>query len=274
MAGLRVTSRVRFLAPALLMTLAVAASGQSPWIRPRAGLLHWKWTENEQGVKLVDESGGLPSVGFAVGIPLGASNLELRLAADVFAGDVEYDGYLVSPDGGRTPHSSRTEYIGAFGEALICAGLSQVSPAVVLVGAGLEASAWRRSLGKSFGGDMDQYGYDEYWSLLAVQGTAELGLPMSSNAEGRVSGSIILPVATDETVDLSNVGGPDEVKLEPDAQVGWRLKTSMRLEAFEVGIEYQRREFDRSPLTYVGDEPVCQPESELETLYLYAGLRF
>ena len=234
---------------------------------------YFEWKESLNGAKFLKETGPLFGVGGDMDIRLGKKFL-LEVGGDSFLGQVNYDGAIQQLDGTLTPDHSTTVYAGAEGSLKLARPFA-LSPGVTLKpAAGFGARGWVRTLDTSFDSNyIGQYGYQEYW--LATHGilgaTVEFALSHANSVF--VGADLRLPIATRQTVDFGNAGGPSNVKLQPKANPTVFAEAGVRHKTVFVSIFFETLDFSESNLdpTY---QSFLQPTSVAKIIGGKLGVAF
>jgi hypothetical protein len=251
---------------------APAAEGPDHDVRVFGLIERFQWSEHYAGRKILEESGPLFGIGaegsFRLREPLWA---EVR--AELFLGDVDYDGFVQYRES-IEPFESTTSYtgVGAEGDLAVRFAIARDLAGSAFAGFGLRT--WDRALATELADDeIGEHGYEESW-------TTVYGL-LGFLAEWTASDSLVVfgrvrlspAIANRVDVDLSNVGGPSDIELEPDPEVSFTLDVGLNWKRFSGSVFYETRAFGESPL----DDKyglVFQPESEAEIVGVRAGVRF
>lgn len=231
-----------------------------------------EWQERLEGEKLLEESGPIWGFGAEASVPV-KDDMDFGFGAEFFFGEITYDGLLVSPDGSKRSYKSETEYIGIklacdLGVDVALADKYRLTP---YLGPGVQA--WRRHLDTRllnlyFG----RYGYREDWltmyALFGLQLTREVEEgEIYAKAEGR------LTVMNRLKVDLTNVGGPDDISLEPGRKTSTYFELGYNASPISLALFYENMRFSESPIDE-RYERFFQPESHFYTYGIKAGIIF
>ena len=233
----------------------------------------FEWKESLQGQHLLTEKGPLFGVGGDVDLALGKKWL-LELGGDVFFGQVDYNGAVEQIDGSLTPLNTTTVYAGVDGAAKLALRVP-LSPTVTLKpAAGIGVRAWSRSLDSSVTSqNIGPNGYDEYW--LTTHGILGATVEIATGPASKifVEADLRLPLATWQSIDLSNVGGPGSVDLQPKgkvtvhAEAGWQYKKFFAAGFFET-MKFSQSGLDPKYQAYF------QPDSDARIIGAKAGVAF
>lgn len=227
---------------------------------------YYRWQERFDGTTVVEENGLL--TGVSAEYTHAASNrVGVAVLGDFFGGQTAYDGGIQSPGGDLIPAESDVAYVGLRLEGRLlrtfAAGAWRLTPE-----AGLGLRAWNRDFEALASDEVEDAAYQEYW--LTTHGFLGLGVRRPVAARSDVHGRVRLklPIRTWERIDLSNTGGPDDVLLHPQENLGGLVELGGTIRGVEVEAFVEWIKFDRSDL----DEDYgvfFQPDSEA----LLAGLR-
>lgn len=241
--------------------------------RVYAHLEAFEWKEFLQDEELLKETGPLFGIGGEMELRLN-KRLLLGLNGEFFTGEVDYDGVIQELDGTLTPAQSTTTYVGFEGGAKLGAPLA-VGPQVVLKPwAGLGLRTWERTLDSSFDSRyIGDHGYIEDWFTSHGLLGATVEITVSPKAMIFATAELRLPVWTAQNIDLSNVGGPDDVELEPKARPSLFAEAGVRYKKLFISAFVETQDFDESDFDDKYGE-FLQPESEARIAGARAGLWF
>lgn len=257
------------LAVVLSVCFALPASaGSLEVLTPYLSVQHFSWQERNGGRQLLKESGPL----FSGGVLLGAvtdSSLTLRGKAEVFGGEVDYDGETQAPD----PVPVRTE-VGYFGSRQefdlgyrISTGGLQFEP---FGGAGYRWWLRRLQDGTSATGQQVS-GYTEWWQTvygrLGARGRYQLPSGLFLVAEGGAK----YPFYTGNSVDFANAG---TVTFRPGGEWSGFAEAGITGSRLKVVFFYEGFRFSESPQKQVSDQFFFQPASTSDILGLSLGWAF
>jgi len=207
---------------------------------------YFEWTETLGGRQFVKETGPLYGIGGEMELRLGKSLL-LVLGADFFAGEVDYDGAIQELDGSLTPSKSTTTYVGIEGGIKLAAPLPVGKDFMIKPAAGIGLRTWERTLDTSFDSRyIGAHGYIEDW--FTSHGILGLTVEYAASPATKlyVSGELRLPIWTTESIDLSNVRGPDDVEVEPKAQPSYSGEAGVRYKKFFAAAFVETLDFNQS----------------------------
>ena len=229
----------------------------------------YEWKETFEGRQVVKESG--PVFGAGGELDLAFAPLSFEGIGEFTAGDLDYDGGLVLEDGSSVPAKSTTAYTGVKLEARLAASLN---PAFKVYG-GIGSRGWQRSLDTSLSDDeIGRFGYEEVWaSVYGILGcAAEMDAGQGSKWFGRVEAR--LPVDDTIDVDMSNVGGPDSVDLEPKGKTTIYGEAGLKSGWLFLAAFAETLDFDQSEMVRADDVLVFQPESKATIIGGKLGIWF
>ena len=139
---------------------------------------------------------------------------------------------------------------------------------------GLGVRDWRRTLGgKLFDKDIGRYGYIEDW--LVVYGLLGCAGGIALESEGELFGRLEarLPIRNSVKADLTNVGGPSDVELEPGGRGSVYAEGGYNATLITVSVFVETLAFSESPM----DDKYGvyrQPESDATMVGAKLGLMF
>jgi hypothetical protein len=258
---------------ALLASMSVTAQEASENYQLRMyGLIeNYEWTEELDGARIVKEDGPLYGLGGDLALRM-TQALWLRGRAELYAGELDYDGYLMDEDN-LTPYQSETEHVGMRLEGELGWRLPLGAGNILAPFGGLGLRAWERTLDTELGDrHIGRYGYTENWSTLYAIAGLELVIPLNNRAELFALCAAHIPLDNELTVDLENVDGPDDLELEPGKETTYRAELGLNLHPITISMYYETIEFSRSGLDKSGD--YFQPDSDAEMIGAQIGLIF
>lgn len=236
-------------------SLLEQASGLSFYARAD----YYYWRESRDRYRLLEESGPLVTLGFTT------QRDDRRLRAEVFGGQVQYDGATMDDD----PLKINTNYLGGrIQYDLLWPFQHDPNSAFVL---GLGTRLWNRSLldGVSESG-YAVTGYDEFWWMLYPMVGLETRRPMGSTSHWFASASLGITGFTYERIaDFDVTLYP---KMGPMVQVEWGIQTPrLFVSLFLEVMQFYASNSEATPLALL---PVYQPDSMRLTAGLNAGIHF
>lgn len=235
------------------------------------GPTYFKWTEKNEGEKLLTEKGWIHKTG--IGIKVDVESSYLRPSFIFYGGDIKYDGKTWEGDKVR----SRTNYIGH--DISLEGGIERKVGRTTLDGyvkMGIER--WKRSIDSNISENGNvAIGYGEKWRMwywtVGVKQTYEI------NKDTFLFGNLYVkrPFNVRNKVDIVDV----EVKLKKK----WNYGIEVGVEAKDVlkrGINgkvsfiYENEKFGKSNMVYssVIDDYVYQPESKRTQYGIKVGIKF
>lgn len=250
---------------------AVMLTGVALLLSANSLLAQWKWNlgfapeyyywqENANGEKLLDESG------MRYGVDLSGKQIQNNSwlwAAEfkMYYGSVDYNGQTM----GGTPVKTTTDYLGGFGEMRFGYRWHFISHQYVEFMGGFGLEDWERTLNGSGG-------YDENWMPIYFKA----GLDLTPVPRGLIAAlGVKVPIYTDQTVDLSRVGGP-KFNLYPGVEpsvygkLGYQFTRHLSAEAF-----FNSYWFAQSPIRDIGGGLAAyQPESKTYQVGVKVGWTF
>lgn len=267
---------LRIMAGLALAGLAQAAAAQETnrhWAVHLYGYAeHFRWQETMDGAELLEESGPLLGAGGLLALRA-APRLWIEAGGEVFAGQTEYDGTLQSRDG-SVPYDSETAYSGveARGVLVLHRKVGEGLRLQPYAGGGLRV--WERVLDTQWDDrNIGTYGYTESWGVLYAALGVRSRLALGPRLELFGRAELDLPLYNRVTADLSNVGGPDDVEMEPGRRPAYALEGGLSRGRWSGSVFYATLDFGESPR----DEEyglALQPESEARRLGLKVQAAF
>lgn len=227
-------------------------------------LQDFNWTEDVTPLTL-EESGPLYGLGFA-GRSRFNSGLNLHFLGQYYGGDVDYDGFLQSIDGGITPYKATTWYQGSVGHLDLSLPLVNREQFAIRPVAGLGARAWLRALDDSEG-----YGYDEFWLTMHARLGGWMDYTHASGAKLYASVVALLTIYNDETVENVPLA-TETIYLEPGKKDGLRAEAGFQQGRLSIAVFHDRLDFGQSELDESGS--FFQPASEMRITGLRLGMAF
>jgi len=221
------------------------------------------WKEFDGRSRLLKESG--PRYGLGIYRRYERNEMTFRPMAEVYAGNVDYDGQTQ----GGTPVATETNYLG--GKAGFDAGgVITLNPALRLEPiVGFRAEYWERDI-ESTGAAI---GYREHWQSFSLRG--ETG---SGSAGMRVFGEAALnwPFSNVNRADFPVTG---KVKVRPEGKLGWSAEAGLKAGPVRIALFYEMVNFSKSddaviPLGGGLALLIFQPDSEYYVYGLSAGWLF
>ena len=228
---------------------------------------NFEWKEfDDDGSRILKESGPLFGIGGSLDFDT-RKGIHLEGLGDAFFGRVDYDGATQAGD----PLTSETEYAGLLAEANVVVPLNIGPSFTVSPYGGAGGRMWRRELEDSG----EASGYVEYWSTfygtLGIRAAARI----SAKAELYGKAAVKMPFYNQVSYDFSNIGGPDDVEVEPGKKAGPYAEIGVTIGNFMLAGFYEQMKFDKSDQAEIGDDIIVwQPESEATIFGVRAGVTF
>jgi len=225
----------------------------------------FNWREElDNGISL-EESGPLFGISLDGNAPLSpASPWKLYFRAEIYAGSVDYDGFLISIDGDVEPYKSDTFYLGTVGDLDMSYDLLPSNSTELRPFAGLGSRYWLRSLDDDGG-----VGYDEYWLTMYARLGARVHYHKNESTEFYVVAALVAPFYNNEiAVDVPLADG--DIELEPKEETGLYVEAGCNLRTLGIAVFYEQLNFGESDLDDSGN--FFQPESEMELLGLRVSI--
>ncbi|HEY6838476.1 MAG TPA: autotransporter domain-containing protein [Geobacteraceae bacterium] len=239
-------------------------------------IANFSWQETLNGQRALKESGPVAGVGatgaVVVATPREGSVLRLRGRAEIFGGDVDYDGQTAGSN--PTPVHTDTTYFGVKGEGeigfRITSGRSAIEPF-----AGLGYRWWRRDISDSTtrqnGADVAVAGSLELWQSLYTKVGLRATHEVASGFNAFAEAGALYPFLNRNTAKDSTLGEPT---VEPEG--AWSAFAELGLEFGKLrpSLFYEGRRFSRSPSVVAGNFVVFQPDSDEDIFGVRIGWAF
>ena len=228
---------------------------------------NFEWKEyNDDGSRILKESGPLFGIGGGLDFDT-RKGIRMEGRGDVFFGRVDYDGATQAGD----PVTTKTKYAGFLAGGNFVVPLSIGPRFTVSPYGGAGGRMWRRELEDSG----EALGYVEYWStfygILGIRASARIG----SKAELFGKAAVKMPFYNRVNYDFSNLGGPDNVDVEPGKKASPCAEIGVTFGNFMLAGFYEEMKFSKSNFADIGkDVIVWQPESEATIFGVRAGVTF
>lgn len=227
----------------------------------------WEEFEHGTGTKLLKESGMQYGAGgnLKLGLLQGdAGTMTLNMRAELFGGEVDYDGHLQN----GTPHKTDVDYFGMRNEMELGWAIPLANVTVEPFG-GLGYRWWNREL-KGDGG------YTESWSTLYTMLGAECRYKLASDSVFTVRGGGVYRFDNHNRVDYPGSGTVD---IEPGNDWSVKAEATFRYKSVFATLYYENFIFSESAMvpvynTYHGSILLYQPRSESEITGLRVGWAF
>jgi hypothetical protein len=229
---------------------------------------YFTWAEHSGGRRLLKESGALFSTGLLLGVATDSS-LTFRGRAELFGGDVGYNGETQAPD--SVPVRTDVSYFGTREEFDLGYRMASGSLRLEPFG-GLGYRWWLRSLQNATSQTgQDVSGYDELWQSLygrlGARGRYLTPAGLSIFAEGGGK----YPFYTGNSVNFANSG---TTTFRPGAQWSGFAETGLTYKRLKIAVSYEGFRFSRSPEKLVGTTHYFQPDSTSDLFGLSIGWTF
>lgn len=233
----------------------------------------FEWTETYQGQQLLKESGPLFGVGCDLSAKL-AGPVWIEGRGELFLGGVDYDGVLMSKNGELTPYTTTTEYAGLKIDGDFAYKMPLTRDIHVKPFAGLGARTWVRTLDTGLSDRyIGEYGYTETWTT--IYGIVGFGGGIVTGPKSEIGARIEarIPLSNNESVDLTNQGGPSDLELKPGKKASIYAEASLTVSHLTASLFTETLNFSESALDG-RSEAFFQPESESTMVGLKMGLAF
>ncbi len=225
----------------------------------------FKWTENlANGRKLLDETGVLYSVGYEAKGASRTTPLFGLMRGEAFFGEMDYDGQVQS----GYPVKTDSRYFGMDIEGGLGVHFGN-EKALMAFFAELGWKWWDRDIEDSTfvdntGTVRDAIGYSEMWSMYYAKIGAWGSARLSDSAFASLEAGILIPLSTENEVDLY------DVTVEPDGQPSPFAELGLTIGHFRVSAFYESLRFDKSTPV----RGIYQPESKLDLFGGRIGVSF
>jgi hypothetical protein len=234
---------------------------------------YFEWKESLQGSQFVKESGPVFGIGGQAELSMG-KNLLFVPAGEFFTGQADYNGEIEQIDGTFVPAKSTTVYYGLDGSLKIAAPIAIAENVTLKPAAGLGFRAWERVLDSSYDSRyIGQYGYIEDW--FTAHGILGVSIEDAISPVTKIyaSADVRLPIWTLQNIDMSNVGGPSSIELNPKARATISAEAGMIRKKFLVAAFWETLDFGQSDYdsTYGA---FLQPASRAEIIGIKTGISF
>lgn len=253
------------LAFALCLPLPAQAASLDELI-PFLSIDRYSWREFSDGRRLLKETGELVSGGVVLGGR--ASLLTFRGKAELFGGEVDYDGETQAPD--PVPVRTEVNYFGIRNQLdlgyLFRAGALRGEPLV-----GIGHRWWIRDLEDSRSATGEPVsGYSEIWQTAY----ARLGARAAYRAERLdlfAEGGALYPFYTGNSVDFVGTG---DVTFHPRGRVSGFAEAGVAWNGAKLSLHYEGFRWSRSGAKAVGDRFFFQPNSRSDLVGVSLGWNF
>lgn len=228
---------------------------------------NFEWKEyNDDGSRILKESGPLFGIGGSLDFDT-RSGVHMEGLGDAFFGRVDYDGATQSGE----PVTTKTKYAGFLAEANLVIPLNIGPHVTVSPYGGAGGRVWRRELEDSG----EALGYVENWSTFYGAAGIRAAARINSKAELYGKAAVKMPFYNRVNYDFSNVGGPDNVDVEPGTKAGPYAELGVTIGSFTLAGFYEELKFEKSDFANIGNDIIVwQPESEATILGVRAGVTF
>jgi len=226
-------------------------------ITPQFAMRSFTWGEyNSDLTQNLEETGLLYSGGITSKIKFTRRlDLYLKFGGDYYSGLIDYDGFLMNPDGTTEPYKTKTKYGGM--KAFLNVGYDVYAADQFIIGpeCGVQYERWVRDIGNG-----DPHGYDEVYDLLLVDFGCNFMYQFSRTANIYLSALGEYPLLTAESIDLAarGQGGPADIKLKPLPNIGMNVELGATTYGIFLSFYLDYRLFSRSAF----DKGYFQPRSD------------
>jgi hypothetical protein len=230
------------------------------------------WKEFDGTNRLLRESGALMGPGFSY-FRETPDHLTVNPKAELFVGDVDYDGQVQSGEAAKTT----VTYVGVtlqgdlgrrFGES------AYVEPFL-----GIGYRFWLRQIqdGRTASGQT-AVGYTERWTSIYARLGLRGGVSISESAQVFAEAGVKLPYYNQNSVALSGGNSQSDFSLRPGLQSSFFAELGVKMRRLKGSLFYDGMRFSRSnPIlmdTADGVFVITQPQSTSDTFGLMLGVTF
>jgi hypothetical protein len=224
-------------------------------------LQSFNWKEQFGDDLELEESGALFGLSL-LGRKDYPSPLALHYRVLGYGGTVDYDGFLMSLDGGIAPYASETSYLGLAGDLDVSYHLASPGEWELRPFVGFGSAGWLRSLDNTEG-----YGYDEYWLSLAGRAGLRVDVEQNDRLRWHLMAALVAPFRNFEWVVDVPLAPDSTIELTPKNEIGYQLDAGFTYQRWTLSVYYEAMDFGQSDLDDSG--LFFQPASERRV----AGLR-
>jgi hypothetical protein len=230
------------------------------------------WQEYlDNGAQMLRESGALYGVGFTVEHRF-PSGVTIRPAAELFGGQVDYDGHNQA----GTPGTSSVGYFGMniLGDLGMRMGESAGGYVEPFVGIGLRS--WQRDLKDGTTSDgHTMVGYVEKWNSLYGRLGLRGGVDFSNTKGIYVMAGLKLPLYNQNSVYFDRGSASPDFTMHPGNEESFFGEAGMRLDVVSVSLFIDQLRFSRSSnVNVTGGGYVYQPRSTSDLAGIKLGIVF
>jgi hypothetical protein len=230
----------------------------------------YRWSEYNNGVRLLQESGILVGPGFSYWKEF-SNHVTLKPLAELFVGNVDYDG--ATQNG-----SPVTTKVGYAGVKMQCDagrkfGVGEKSFLEPFGGLGLRA--WSRDLQDSTtSSGTAATGYKEVWISAYTRVGVRGGLPISEETRFFAEGGVKLPFYNKNSVYFNDGNNNPDFTLYPGLQSSLFGEAGVTFHHFKASVSYDGLRFSRSHNVNTSIGSAYQPRSSGDLLGLKLGASF
>lgn len=192
----------------------------------------YTWKEfDDNGDRLLKESGTLMGLGFDYYTER-ENHVTLRPLAEIFGGEVDYDGHTQT----GIPATTKVSYFGLKLQGDVGRSFRPAPSFTIEPFGGLGLRAWVRDLhdGTTSTG-LTTSGYTEDWFTLHARIGVRGGIDVSSGTTLFVEAGVKAPLYNENTAYL-NSGGVGSVTMNPGKQVSLFAETGVKLDRFKASL--------------------------------------
>jgi hypothetical protein len=230
----------------------------------------YTWSEYQNGVRLLRESGMLVGPGFSYWNEF-SNHMTLKPLAELFVGNVDYDGATQ----GGIPVRTKVMYIGANIQCDVGRKFSVGEKSFIEPFGGLGIRFWSRDLHDSTtSSGTFASGYTEEWTTSYTRFGIRGEVPISEKSRLFAEGGVKLPFYNENRVYFNNGNDNPDFTLYPGLQPSWFSEVGITMHRFKASVFYDSLRFSRSPDVNTSIGSVYQPNSSADLLGVKLGAAF
>lgn len=232
------------------------------------------WREFVEGERAVMESGLLFGLGISYFRELEGS-VTLRPAAEIFGGNVDYEGQACDGVGVCVPATSTVNYFGLKLEADIGGRFRTSGRFIIEPFGGLGFRVWTRDINNGTTADgSPTAGYVEDWLALYARLGTRANLAVSERRRFYAEAGVKLPIYNENTAYVSDIGQGPDITMNPGKQAAFFAEAGVKISKFRGSIFYDSLRFPQSPPETNGFITAYQPRSTMDLYGFRLGFVF